>query len=101
MKTNEQILLSSIPIESLANTVSEIILENLKNRIPTPIEKTKPEYLTRKQSYTRLGIAAPTFDSLVLKTHTEKLGTGKGAKFRKEDVEYIYENLNQLLYKRK
>ncbi len=101
MRTNQEIILSSIPIESLAKSVSEIIIADIRNNIPVPAEKPKPEYLTRKQSYKRLGIAGQTFDSLIIRTQTEKLGTGKGAKFRKEDVEYIYENLNQLLYRRK
>ncbi|HPQ35696.1 MAG TPA: hypothetical protein PK563_14480 [Tenuifilaceae bacterium] len=100
MKTNEQIVLSTIPVESLAVSVSEIIWEKIKKELPKPQEKKSPEYLTRKQSYTRLGIAGPTFDKLVKETNTVQFGRGKGGRFRKEDVEYIYENLNQLLYKR-
>jgi len=100
MKAKEEILLSSIPLDSLANSVSEIILEHLKKSIPTQGEKPKPEYLTRKQSYNRIGISGPTFDRLVLKTNTTKFGKGKGARFLKEDVEKIYEQLNNHLYKR-
>lgn len=99
MNINEKIVLS-IPIESLANTVSEIILKKLSSNVNSHSVNEPTVYLTRKQSYSRLGITGPTFDKLIRTTNTEKLGHGKGARFRKDDIEKIYENLGKLLYKR-
>jgi hypothetical protein len=97
MKSNE-IFLSSIPIDQLAKLVSEILLTDLKNNSTSTVIK-RTEYLTRKEAYLRLGITGPTFDKLILRAKIDKLGTGKSARFRKEDVEHIFENLNKLLYK--
>lgn len=92
-----------IPVKSLAESISEMVIMKINSKIPpvneSPIQEKR--YLSRKQSYEKIGITGPTFDNFVDAKIIEKLGTGKRARFRYEDVDNIYENLNDFLYKRK
>lgn len=101
MKQIQQKIQITFPINELATIISKMVIDNFADAIPVKEEKQKRTYLTRKQAYTKIGITGPTLDGMVKDSVIEKLGTGKRGRFRAEDVQDVYENLNKFLYKRK
>jgi hypothetical protein len=80
-------------IEKLAERVAEKLRYTLT--IPTTPIKHEKIYLTRKDTAIKLGVSAPTVDQFVSDNILTKLGSGKRTRFRLEDVENIYENLDK------
>lgn len=97
----EKILLSSIPMNTLVDRISAKVVEKITQKPKYEPPAEIKVYLTRKQAYTKLGCTGPTLDEYVRKGILPKIGRGKGARFRYQDVENIYENLDQFYYKRK
>jgi hypothetical protein len=85
-------------IELIAEKVAEKLRPSLVNLSP-PIKEEKI-YLTRKGAAERLCVSSPTIDQFVIDGILPKLGHGKRARYRLEDVENLYENLNKY-YKKK
>lgn len=102
MKKNEENILLSIPVDMIANEITERLLGELKNlKYPSSVSMTisKEMYLTRKEAYTLLRVSGPTLDSYANINLIEKIGVGKRARFRKSDIENLYENIAKFKYK--
>ena len=96
MKTNDEIILSQIPIDNLVEQIAIKVYNSLKPIIQNQEAPVKTNtYLTRKHTAEKLGVSAPTVDQFVADGILPKLGTGKRARFRHEDVENLYENLGK------
>lgn len=86
-------------IEKLADKVAEKLKPSLQT---TPSSSVKEKvYLTRKDAAKKLGISPPSVDKFVLDGVLPKLGLGKRGRFRLEDVENLFENLNKYYYQQR
>lgn len=84
-------------IDRLAEKVAEKLRPSLQP-ITTPPKQDKV-YLTRKDAALKLGVSAPTIDQFVIDGILPKLGSGKRARFRFEDVDNLFENLEKYHHK--
>ena len=80
-------------IEKLAEKVAEKLRPSLIRVDGSP--KSEKIYLTRKNTAEKLGVSAPTVDQFVSDGILPKLGSGKRARFRSEDVDNLYENIGK------
>ena len=83
-------------IELIAEKVAEKLRPSLQR--PELSLKQEKKYLTRKKTAEKLDISPPTVDRYVVDGLLTKLGKGKGARFRLEDVENLFENQNKYRY---
>jgi len=81
--------------------IAEKVADKLRATFQRPEQTATQEkiYLTRKRTAEKLGISSPTVDQFVHDGILEKLGSGKRTRFRLEDVENLFENLDKF-YKR-
>jgi excisionase family DNA binding protein len=84
-------------IERIAEKVAEKLRPSFQS-IQTPLKQEKV-YLTRKDAAIKLGVSTPTIDQFVIDGILPKLGSGKRARFRFEDVENLFENLDKIYHK--
>jgi len=97
----EKVLLVQSDDKQFIDTLAERLAEKLKPALSQtiPIPNHDKIYLTRKKTAEKLGVSTPTVDQFVNDGILPKLGSGKRARYRLEDVENLYENLD-MYYRR-
>ena len=96
----EKVLLLRADDEQFIDLIASKVAEKLIPQIQQPPSLIKQEkvYLTRIDTARFLKVSPPTVDRYVDDHQLTKLGHGKGARFRMEDVENLYERQNDYKY---
>jgi excisionase family DNA binding protein len=99
----EKVLLLNPDDSQFIERIAEKVAEKLKLAIQPsniPLKQDKI-YLTRKNAAKKLEVSPPTLDQFVLDGILPKLGSGKRTRFRQEDVENLFENLDKYYHRQR
>jgi excisionase family DNA binding protein len=84
---NNNLILSTIPIEELKTVISDIVSTALDNRLQNQNPQTQDEYLTRKQTAEKLDISLPTLDKYTIEGRIIGYRIGTRIRYKKPEIE--------------
>lgn len=98
-----QIILSGITLEELQERIQQIVrkeVQQIADTLPAPADNLEPEFITRKETATILGISLPTLNEWTKSGIVPAHRIGTRVRYIKSDVFASLKSVDTIKYKR-